>query len=242
MTAPPLRFIDWAPSHRLVNTKYSQTGTVLSAIADNDRDLAKLIFLDGATNDRIQAEQGNLAGITTYELVYGIPNAEIVRAAFAHPGPFGSRFNDHTRGAWYAADVLECSVAEVAYHRSRNLADIVVPDSPYARPLTDRATYDDWLSDFRAEFHVLEPAADFAEYLQPEPVPGCYAPSQEFARHLLNQRSNGIMYPSVRYQGAPCIACFRPALVYNPRRSERIELILTANAKGYEHSMRRVEI
>jgi RES domain-containing protein len=238
VSEPSLQFINWVATHRLVNSKYSPTGTVLSAIADNTADLANLTLLDGATNDRIQAEQGKLPGITNYELVYGIPNSEIVRAAFAHPGPFGGRFNDHTRGAWYASKDLECCVAEVAYHRSRNLADIVVPTSPYGRPATDQATYDDWLADFRAEFHILDPAAEFSEYLQPEPVPQCYSKSQELARSLLNQQSNGILYPSVRHPGSQCIACFRPPLVYSPRRSERLAIMLKANKTGYDRAYR----
>ncbi|MGO4213168.1 RES family NAD+ phosphorylase, partial [Terriglobus sp. YAF25] len=102
--------------HRLIPSRYSDSGTVLSGLADDDEMLAKLIRLDGATNDRIQGEQSGLIGISTYELVYGIPNAHIIRAAYLHPSPTGSRFNDSTRGAWYAADKLETSLDEVGYH------------------------------------------------------------------------------------------------------------------------------
>ncbi len=197
-------------------------------------------MLDGATNDRVQSEHRGFIGISTFELVYAIPNAQVVNGAYTHPDESGSRFNDHTRGAWYAADRQKASIAEVVYHKSRRLSDIIVPDAPDQRPSHDVSTYDDWLADFQADFHVLEPPENFSEVLQPEPVPQCYAPSQALARHLLNEGSNGLVYPSVRYQGSNCIVCFRPALVYNPHVSERLEIMLTANKTSYDHHVRRV--
>ncbi len=134
----------------------------------------------------------------------------------------------------------KASIAEVVYHKSRRLSDIIVPDEPSQRPPQDVSTYDDWLADFQADFHVLDPPDDFSEFLQPEPVPQCYTASQALARHLLHEGSNGLVYPSVRFQGSKCIVCFRPALVYNPHTSERLEITLTANETGYDHRVRRV--
>jgi RES domain len=242
LTQAPLRFFDWKSTHRLILSRYSEGGTILSELADSTKELEQLALLDSATNDRIEGEQYGLPGISPFELVYGIPNAHIVRAAYTHPG-LGSRFSDSTRGVWYAGDCQETSVIEVCYHRARHLADIIVRDAPGERPRGDVVTYDDWLADFHAEFHVLEPAKKFSAFLQPEPVPQCYTASQVFARTLLlERRSNGIVYPSVRLAGAQCIACFRPALVYNPRRSERLEITFTASEAGYKHRVRRVDI
>lgn len=240
MTKPQLLPFDWENSHRLIPSRYSESGTVLSDLAGNDRELDDLILLDGATNDRVQAEQHGSIGISTFELVYAIPNAHIVNAPYTHPNESGSRFNDNTRGAWYAADRQKASIAEVVYHKGRRLSDIIVPDEPYQRPSKDVSTYDDWLADFQADFHVLDPPEDFSEFLKPEPVPHCYKVSQGLARRLLHEGSNGLVYPSVRYPGAQCIACFRPALVYNPHQSERFEITLTANQTGYAHRVRRV--
>jgi hypothetical protein len=202
--------------------------------------LEDIILLDGATNDRIQGEQQGLIGISTYELVYGIPNAPIVNAAFTHTNEAGGRFNDHTRGAWYAAEELETSLAEVTYHKARRLAEMVVPELPGGRPDEEVSTFDDWLADFRSDFHELTPDKDFAECLQPEPVPQCYAASQRMARQLLEAQSNGLVYSSVRRarvrrKGFRCIVCFRPALVYRPRRGRRLEISFRATGTGYEH-------
>lgn len=239
---PPLRSISWEDSHRLIPSRYSESGTVLSTIGDNEKELDDLVLLDGATNDRVQSEQYGYLGISTYELVYGIPNAHVVNAAYTHPNESGSRFNDRTRGAWYAADRQQAAIAEAVYHKGRRLSEIIVPGEPNQRPSHHVSTYDDWLADFHADFHTLDPQQSFSQFLKPEPVPQCYAASQALARHLLEDGSNGIVYPSVRFRGAKCIACFRPALVYNPHRSERLEIALTANKSGYAHAVRPVPL
>jgi hypothetical protein len=238
---PGTETVDWAGSHRLIPSRFSDSGTVLSELAESPEELEALILLDGATNERVQGEQGGLAGISTYELVYGIPNARIVNAAFTHTNEYGSRFSDSTRGAWYAADRLEGSLAEVTYHKGKRLSDMIVPGEPHGKPAKEVSTFDDWRADFRSIFHVLAPAEQFSEYLKPEPVPACYAASQGLARQLLHAGSNGLRYPSVRHQTAQCLVCFRPALVYNPRRGERLEIVFTATATGYEYSWARVE-
>jgi RES domain-containing protein len=227
--------------HRLIPSRYSETGTVLTDIVDSQEMLEDVVLLDGATNDRIQGEQQGLIGISTYELVYGIPNAHIVNAAFTHTNEAGSRFNDQTRGAWYAADELKTSLAEVTYHKARRLAEIVVPELAGNRPDQEISTFDDWLADFRSTFHVLDPTDKFfSECLLPEPVPQCYVASQQVARRLLEMQSNGLVYPSVRRKGSRCLVCFRPALVYNPRRAERLEITFKATRTGYEHRIRTV--
>jgi hypothetical protein len=237
---PPQRAFSRKGMHRLIPSRFSQTGTVLEDVTSSEAMLADAARLDAATNERIHGEVEGLSGISQFELVYGVPNSAIVRAAFLHPGPFGSRFNDRTRGAWYAAQRVETSIAEVAYHKSKRLEEIVVPGAPHGRPEEDTSFYDDWQADFHAEFHALEPESAFAEYLKPEPVPACYLPSQQLARQLLAAQSNGVLYASVRHKGGLCLACFRPALVYQPRRAARYELRLRAAEHGYRTSSRVV--
>ena len=154
---PPVREFRQKGMHRLIPSRYSESGTVLEEVAGNEAMLADAARLDAATNERIHGEHNGLSGISPFELVYGIPNAHIIRAAFLHPGPFGSRFNDTTRGAWYAAKKVETSIAEVAYHKSKRLSEMVVPGLPHDRPNEEVSTYDDWQADFQAPFHILEP-------------------------------------------------------------------------------------
>jgi hypothetical protein len=226
--------------HRLIPSRYSETGTVLEEVTSDEAMLADAARLDAATNERVQGELYGLSGISNFELVYGIPNAAIIRAAFLQPGPSGARFSDATRGAWYAAKNVETSIAEVAYHKAKRLAEIIVPELPQERPDQEVSTYDDWQADFHAPFHALEPVEEYSDCLQPEPVPQCYLPSQLVARQLLAQKSNGILYPSVRHKGGACLACFRPALVYQPRRAERYEIRLKASLDGYRKTIQLV--
>ncbi len=228
--------------HRLIPSRYSEKRTVLADIADNNAMLDDITLLDGASNERIQTEQSGKIGISTYELVYGIPNAHIVNAAFSYAAALGSRFNDETRGAWYAADELDTSLAEVTYHKAKRLGEIVVPGLPGERPDRDVSTYDDWLADFRSQFHTLDPPQQWADCLEAEPVPDCYATSQRLARALIADGSNGLVYPSVRRAGHACLVCFRPALVYRPRRDVRLEIVFEAAEVGYSWKARIVGI
>lgn len=228
--------------HRLIPSRYSEKQTVLADIADNDAMLDDINLLDGASNERIQTEQSGRIGISTYELVYAIPNAHIVNAAFSYAAAPGSRFNDATRGAWYAADELDTSLAEVTYHKARRLGEMIVQGMPGERPDRDVSTYDDWLADLRSQFHTLDPLEQWAECLEAEPVPDCYAASERLARALIAAGSNGLVYPSVRRPEHTCLVCFRPALVYRPRRDVRLEIVFEAAEVGYSWRARVVAI
>jgi len=181
---------------------------VLVDIADDDAHLQAIFELDAATNQRLLAAQQLLPGIGLEELVFGVPNAAVINAAFCHAHPLGSRFNDPDRGAWYAGFELETARAEVAFHKTVQLAEIGRFD--------DSVTYDDYLADFSAVFHDLRPqkARGFKNCLDPR----SYVESQALAERLLGAESLGIVYPSVRHKGGMCVACFRPALVGNVRR------------------------
>jgi hypothetical protein len=128
----------------------------------------------------------------------------------------------------------------VSYHKAKRLADIVVPESSFGVPEAESSTYDDWLADFHGEFHALEPATHYSERLAPEPVPECYAEPQKLAKNLLKQQSNGIFYPSVRKKGGRCLACFRPALVYRPRRDKRYEISFRWECNRYRQDVHEV--
>jgi hypothetical protein len=195
-------------THRLIPSKYTEDGSsVLARIANDDMHLADVFELDNATNDRLLAEHERLPGIGVHELLFGVRYYRIVNAAFNHAHPLGSRFNGPDRGAWYAAFELRTAQAEVAFHKTVQLAEI--------GRFEDDVTLDDYLADFRGEFHDLRDAPGFADCLDPD----SYAQSQALAEQLLDAGSPGIVYPSVRRAGGSCLACFRPALVVNVRKA-----------------------
>jgi hypothetical protein len=204
---PPVRLVRQRDTHRLVSSRHLHAAdSVLTRVAGDD-DLAAVFELDAATNDRLQAERGVQAGIGPEELVAAVPHAAVVNAAFAHPHPLGARFNGPDRGAWYAAFELETAQAEVAFHKSIELAEVGWRD--------ESVTYDDYVADFNADFHDLRRARGFKACLAPDR----YEASQALAARLMAGGSLGIVYPSVRHEGGTCLACFRPALVGHVRRA-----------------------
>ena len=207
---PPVTRIRQDRTHRLIPSRYADA-SVLERLAGDTEDLQRLFELEGATNDRLHAEANLLPGISVHELLFGVPHARIVNAAFVHAHPAGSRFNGPERGAWYAAFELETSAAEVAFHKTQELREI-----EWREPET--FTFTDFLADFRTELHDLRGDAGYATYLDPD----SYLESQMLARQLLASGSAGVVYPSVRRKGGTCLACFRPALVANVRRGRTV--------------------
>jgi hypothetical protein len=207
-------------THRLIPSKYGEGGeTVLARIADDDAHLNDIFDLDNATNDRLIAESNLLPGIGIHELVFGVPHYRIVNAAFCHAHPLGSRFNGPDRGAWYAAFELKTAQAEVAFHKSMELAEV----SWFEQEIT----FDDYLADFSADLHDIRDDDRFANCL----APASYVASQRLAQELLDAGSLGVIYRSVRRRAGTCLACFRPALVMNVRKARTYRYAWTGAAE-----------
>ncbi|HXP08915.1 MAG TPA: RES family NAD+ phosphorylase [Acidobacteriaceae bacterium] len=201
-------------THRLLPAKYSPNNdSVLTRIAD-DEDLPFIFQLDDATNARLLAEEDRTPGIDSKELVFHVPNYRVINAAFTHANPLGARFSTPERGAWYAAFELATAKAEVLFHKSIEFAEISWTER-------EEIGYDDYLADFTAPFHDLRGIED--EALSPT----SYKRSQQLTVELMALGSLGIIYPSVRREGGTCLACFRPSVVANVRKSARYKLIWT---------------
>ena len=214
-----------AGTHRLIPAKYGVESVLESLPLPSDV-LADLSELDAATNERKIAENGGNTAIGPGELLLGVPEAHIVNAAFTHPGPFGGRFHGRQRGAWYAGLEIETSIAEVGFHKRRFLADGRIQGQ-------HAFDYIEFLADFSGGFHTLD-VAEQESCLQPDPVLQCYVASQALANKLLFEGANGIVYSSVRRSSGTCIACFRPALVFHPRRGQMYRLKVGAGTDSVE--------
>ena len=207
MSLPPLTLVRQFDLHRLIPSQYTgQRGTFLADLVESERELLELLEIEGATHDRTLAAQGRLPGLLNLALLYGgLPFESVVNAAFLHPSPLGSRFNNSERGAWYAGFEQETSAAEVAHHKTLQYAEIGI--------FEDSLTYDDYLCDLSTSLHDLHGAL-FAPCLDPS----SYLDSQALSETLLAQGSLGVLYPSVRRSGGTCVALFHPALVGNVRQ------------------------
>ena len=211
---PALTALRQLDTVRLIPSRYAQPDdSVLTRIAADSATLAVIFDLDNATNDRLLAEANLLPGIGIDELVFGVPHARIINAAFCHAHPLGSRFNGPDRGVWYAGVNIDTALAEVIFHKTVALAEV--------NWFHDNMSYDAYRADLASDFHDLRDDTGFADCLNPD----SYVPSQALAERLLNAGSAGIIYPSVRHKGGTCIACFRPAIVAHVRKYQRLRLI-----------------
>jgi RES domain-containing protein len=214
---PRISTIRQDAAHRLIPSRHDDQ-SVLQRLAESEDALQHLFELDGATNDRLLGEANLLPGVSVHELLFGIPYAHIVNAAFCHAHPLGSRFNGPDRGAWYASTDLPTARAEIVFHKRQELREI-----DWRAPET--FALDDYLADFRTDFHDIRGDAAFAKCLDPVD----YSASQRLAADLLADGSAGIVYPSVRRAHGTCLVCFRPALVTNVRQGGTVTLKISAD-------------
>lgn len=219
-TLPPLCVLRQFDTVRLLPSRFAdQENSVLNPLAEDADQLRDLFDLDNATNSRLAAERGAVAGIGIDELVFGVPNFRIINAAYAYPRPEGSRFNSGDRGAWYCAFDIKTALAEIVFHKTVEYAEI--------NYFHDTVDYQVLLADFTSEFHDIRNALEFADCLDP----ASYLASQTLAARLLERGSLGLVYPSVRRHSGTNLACFRPALVGNVRREAAYRLTWSGSAR-----------
>jgi hypothetical protein len=208
----PESFVRWRAAARLVASRYPTVG-LFDRVA-RPEDLEAVIELEGWTNDRLTGELGLLSAVPRDEWVTGRAMSSVVMAAYCHPQPRGGRFNTEERGAWYAARTIETALAESAYRRTQELEQVGGFDT--------RVEMRVYLADFSAKFHDIRGSGRSSSFAALH-HPSDYRASQQVARQLLAQASNGIAYRSVRHPTGECLACFRPRLVRNVRAGGHYE-------------------
>lgn len=186
----------------------------LRGLVDTDEELAVLAEVEGLTSARLLAERGRNPHFDPRELAWRRRDRDLriygdthVNAAFTYTRAGGNRFNSEERGAWYCAWEVMVSVAEVAWHRTRELQ--------FTGSFHDSARYVELISDFIGEFDDLTDEPTHPA-LNPDPALG-YPEGQELAARLRREGSRGLIYPSVRAPGGNCLVCFEPGAVQNVR-------------------------
>ncbi len=186
---------------RLVSTARLRP-PVLERLVSAD-EAAALAEIEGATSQRLLAEQRGAEGIGRDEFLHGVPYANFVNAAFAYWKPREmNRFNA-TRGAWYAALDAETCVREVAFHMTEFLAR--------SGEFKGVVEYAEMFASMAGEFVDLRGTPGHP-CLDPDPAVG-YPIGNAIADAARAEGLNGIIYPSVRHPGGTCIAALRPHAV-----------------------------
>ena len=107
------------------------------------------------------------------------------------------------------------SVAEVAFHRTRELTYIGIFD--------DQARYVELLADFIGDFPNLDEEPGH-KALHSDPNIG-YPEGQALALSLRRDGHRCLIYPSVRHPGGRCLVAFEPSAIQNVRPGASWDLI-----------------
>lgn len=220
MTLPLVSVAEQA-TVRLIPTAYYKA-PVLRGLIDDDEELEILALIEGLTNQRLKAQRVGLPQLDPRELVYAAWGQTHINAAFSYTRKEGNRFNDVSRGAWYCAFNDLTAIAEVGYHRTRELSRIGVYE--------DEAIYQSLLAGFLGDFHDLTKANTDSACLSHDPDVA-YPAGQVLAADLRATKSRGIVYSSLRKPGGTCLVAFHPHLVQNVRAGARWKLIWDGSAE-----------
>lgn len=187
---------------RLVTTARLRESVLLGLVGEED--LAALAEIEGATSNRLLTQVRGSGEVQPYEMVYGVPHAAFINAAFAYAKPREiNRFNGPDRGAWYAGFDIDTSLAEVRFHMTQMLAATDVFDAT--------VDYAELHASFAGDFLDLREHPDHPS-LNPEKSLG-YPAGNALAEAVRVKGLNGIIYPSVRNAGGTCIAALFPHAV-----------------------------
>ncbi|MDR5651847.1 RES family NAD+ phosphorylase [Ruixingdingia sedimenti] len=196
----------------------------LRGLVDTDDEMEILAEIEGLTSARLRAERGGNPHLDPRELAWRRRSRDLriygdthVNAAFTYTRAGGSRFNPETRGAWYCAWDSMVSVAEVAWHRTRELG--------FTGWFHDSARYVELLADFIGAFDDITDEPGHPA-LAADPAAG-YPEGQDLAERLRRAGSRGLVYPSVRAPapGGNCLVCFEPNAIQNVRPGAAWDLV-----------------
>lgn len=206
---------------RLIPATYHKP-PVLRGLVDSDAEADILAELEAKTSARLIAENEGSPDLDRRELAFARRDNDLriygqshINAAFTYTRAGGSRFNGEGRGAWYCAFDFQTSIAEVGFHRTRELR--------FTGLLEDRARYVELLADFIGDFPDLTYAPDHVA-LSVDPSIG-YPAGQGLAQDLRKAGERGLLYPSVRHEGGQCFVAFDPGIVQNVRPGANWELV-----------------
>lgn len=201
----PVSRLSWAQSQRVISTRFPNV-PLFEGVAKPD-DWDDLQRLANLTNPRVQQTADGWGILRAEDCAHG-EGADLIMAPFAYLRPGGSRFADQTHGAYYASRDLNTAIDETVFHTEKFARESRLPAISFEKQVLEAR--------ISGSFHDLRKALPDKKILSPD----SYVTSQAFARKLRAQeKSSGIVYPSVRSAGGQCIAVFLPRLISNCRRT-----------------------
>ena len=198
----------WLHSQRVISTRFPSIH-LFADIADN-ADWDQLERLASLTSTRVKENIEGWGMFPPEDCAQG-GGATLVMASFAYLNPAGTRFTDATFGAYYAGKDLNTAIDETVFHTEKFAREGRMEPIAFEKQVIEAR--------IRGTFHDLRNPLPDKKILSPD----SYAASQAFALKLRSQeKSHGIVYPSVRSEGGECIAVYLPRLVSDCRRTQHM--------------------
>lgn len=212
-----VRRVIWPRSARIIRSIYPPID-LFEDIAD-PADWEALASAEAKFNPRVRESIGDLSKVPVARRITG-PGASWVMAPFVHCSPLRpGRFTDGTYGLYYAGDSTEVAIAETIHHHTRTMLATAEPAG--------------WTSQFRELVGAVDAdfddASGMAELLHPDD----YTASQRYGAERRATGSNGIYWPSLRYEGGNCIAVFWPDVVPIPSQGAHFTYHWNGSAVDY---------
>lgn len=204
---PRRRNLTGTTQYRIVPSRFPPISLFETLVPADE--LEVLYAIESMTNDRMQAEAGNLHLLPKDEWVTG-PGASVVMAAFTHIGR-ASRFSAGEYGVYYGGLDVDTAVAETVFHTERRLRDtdeeaIELDMRCYVGTVTTS------MEDIRGKRFVHLQNPDLKSW------PVC----QAFGSERRDAGAFGLLCRSVRHKGGQCIAGFRPRAVSLPAQGQHL--------------------
>jgi hypothetical protein len=207
----PVAELSWHRAVRIIRSIFPPID-LFEDIAD-PADWPLLISAEQKTNPRLMETIGNLDLVPAARRVAG-PGATYLMAPFTHvSADRPSRFSDGSFGMLYAGNSFEVALFETVHHHSRFMAR------------TNESA--GWTSQFREI--VLDINAKLHDLRGRDPIhrtaldPDNYEKSQNLGARLRAGGSDGLVYPSLRYEGGECLGLFYPDRAANPVQGRHLD-------------------
>lgn len=211
IAAVPVAAVSWRGAVRIIRGLHPPID-LFEDIAD-PADWPLLISAEQKTNPRLMESIGALDLVPPGRRVAG-PGASYLMAPFTHVSlDRPSRFSAGAFGVLYAGGAFEVALFETVHHHNLFMASTKEPAG--------------WTSQFReivldidARLHDLRGgAANLVAALDPDD----YRASRDLGARLRRAGSDGLIYPSVRFDGGECVGLFYPDRASNPVQGRHLD-------------------
>jgi len=207
----PVAGVSWRNAVRIIRSLHPPID-LFEDIAD-PADWPLLISAEQKTNPRLMESVGVLDLVPPDRRVAG-PGASYLMAPFTHVSvDRPSRFSAGAFGVLYAGNSFEVALFETVHHHGLFMART-------KEPAGWTSQFREILLDISARLHDLR-GRDVRHRTALDP--GDYSESQALGALLRVAGSNGVIYPSLRFDGGECVGLFFPDLASKPVQGRHLD-------------------